>query len=185
MSNEHHRQSPKPDAPPPPSSSSSPIPLMTPNSSLSKLGDLKVLKQISEECGQQRNHNQNRNKSESITLMHPAFQNVLHKQRKYYGTHGIDAASVFDKNYTDRDARHCNNLLTNAMHSDFSKQPATIAEHSKSRKTDYDNADMSQDSSCSEEIDLTSNGCIDFSNNNNDINSNQNRKSEKCAMNNF
>lgn len=142
-----------------------------PNGSITKLGDLNVLKEISDECGQ------NHNKSESISLMHPAFQNVLHK-RKYYGGHSIDSIGAFDKNIGDRDVRNCNNLMTNVMQAEFHKQ---ATDHLKSRKNEFENAELSQDSSGSEEIDLTSNGCIDFSNNNNDTN----RKSDKCAMNKF
>lgn len=178
MPNEHQRQSPKSDASP-----SSPIPLISQglsNSPISKMVDMKS----SDDCGQ------HSNKNEGFTLMHPAFQNVLHK-RKYYGSHGIETGAMFDKNCIDRDARNCNNLLANVLHSDLSRKmdtellaDARAANCLKNAKNMCDNGDVSQDSSGSEEIDLTSNG-IDFSNNNNDTNSKHNRKSEKCAMNTF
>lgn len=171
-----HRQSPKSDASP-----SSPIPLIASaltNAPMPKIGDMKLLKDPStpEECG----HNDSKN--ENFTLMHPAFQNVLQK-RKYYGTHGMDAVSMFDKNCTD--ARNCGNLLANVLHSDVSRKMDPQFDHRlKNAKNDCDNGELSQDSSGSEEIDLTSNG-IDFSNNNNEPNSNHNRKSDKCTMNTF
>lgn len=175
IGNEHQRQSPKLDASP-----SSPIPLSLTNASIPKMVDMKLLKDPSapEECGQT-----NSNKTESFTLMHPAFQNVLHK-RKYYGTHhGMDAASMFDKNCTD--ARNCGNLLANVLHSDVGRKVDSKFDHRlKTAKTDCDNGEMSQDSSGSEEIDLTSNG-IDYSNNNNEPNGNHHRKSDKCTMDTF
>lgn len=184
LPNEHQRQSPKSDASP-----SSPIPLITQglsNSPIPKMIDMKLLKETTDECGQN-----SMNKNESFTLMHPAFQNVLHK-RKYYGSHGIDnGAAMFDKSIGDRDTRNCNNLLTNVLHSDLSRKmdadlltESRTANNSKNANNICDNGDVSQDSSGSEEIDLTSNG-IDFSNNNNDTNHKNQRKSEKCAMNSF
>lgn len=182
--NEHQRQSPKSDTSP-----SSPIPLITQglsNSPLPKIVDMKLLKDTSDDCGPN-----SMNKNESFTLMHPAFQNVLHK-RKYYGSHGIDNGVMFDKCSGDRgDARNCNNLLTNVLHSDLSRKidanllsESRTANQLKNGKNLCDNDDISQDSSGSEEIDLTSNG-IDFSNNNNDTNHKNQRKSDKCAMNTF
>lgn len=153
MPNEH-RQSPKADASP-----SSPIPLINAQQKNAEMHK-------AEEYGQSR--------SDGFTLMHPAFQNVLHK-RKFYGPHGIDAV-MFDKNCSD--VRSCNTLLANVLQSDLNRKivPGTRS------KRDCDSGDQSQDSSASEEIDLTSNACVDFSNNNN-INSNHNDKSDKCAMN--
>lgn len=175
--NEHQRQSPKSDASP-----SSPISMISQglsNSPIPKMMDSKT----SDEC------QQNVNKNDGFTLMHPAFQNVLHK-RKYYGSHGIGSGAMLDKNCTERDARNCNNSM--ALHSDLSRKMNT--EHltdtraanclKDARNMCLDNDDVSQDSSDSEEIDLTSNG-IDYSNNNNDTNSKHNRKSDKCAMNTF
>lgn len=146
------------------------------------MDDMKALTDASEDCDQGQNRN------EGFTLMHPAFQNVLHK-RKYYGAQGIDTTVMFDKNYSDRDARNCNTLLANVLQTDVGRKICTDShssarkgDHLKNTKNDCNNGD---DSSDSEEIDLTSNSCIDFSNNNNDINSSHNRKSEKCAINNF
>ncbi|XP_055305153.1 diencephalon/mesencephalon homeobox protein 1 [Sitodiplosis mosellana] len=174
MPSEHQRQSPKTDASP-----SSPIPLLTAqslsNSSKSKMDDMKMLKDASEDYAQ------GQNKNEGFTLMHPAFQNVLHK-RKYYGAQVIDTTSMFNKNYSDRDERNCNTLtdvgrkMVTDTHSNTKR-----GDHLKNAKNDCNNGDDSSGSS--EEIDLTTNGCIDFSNNNNDINSSQNRKSEKCSIN--
>lgn len=149
------------------------------------MDDMKMLKDASNDC------DQGQNKNEGFTLMHPAFQNALHK-RKYYGAQGIDTATMFDKHSSDRDARNCNTLLANVLHSDVGRKIGTEShantrrggDHLKITKNDCNNGD-DDDSSGSEEIDLTSNSCIDFSNNNNDINSGHNRKSEKCAINNF
>lgn len=178
LPNEHQRQSPKSDASP-----TSPIPLISQGISNSPIS--KVIESKSpEDCGQ------NANKNESFTLMHPAFQNVLHK-RKYYGSHGIDTNAMFDKNYSDREARNCNNLLANVLHSDLNRKmdaellsDARTVSCLKNAKNLCDNGDVSQDSSGSEEIDLTTNG-IDFSNNNNDTNNKHHRKSDKCAMNTY
>lgn len=178
MPSEHQRQSPKTDA-----SSSSPISLITTqslsNSSIAKMDDMKMMKEVSDDC------DQGQNKSESFTLMHPAFQNVLQK-RKYYGAQGIDTTVMFDKSCSDRDTRSCSTLLTNVLESDLrrkmegeSHSNARRGDHLKNAKNDCNNGDDSSGS----EIDLTSNNsCIDFSNNNNDLN---HRKSDKCAINNF
>lgn len=173
MTSEHQRQSPKSDT------TSSPLPLITQSlsNSTSKMVDMKKLKVSSDEC------DTSLNKNDGFTLMHPAFQNVLHK-RKYFTSQGIDKTMMtYDKNFSER-----HNLLANVLHSDINRKVETDSEtrlthHSKSTRNEYD----SSGSTSSEEIDLTSNNCIDFSNsnNNNDINSNHNRKSDKCAMNTF
>lgn len=128
--------------------------------------------------------------------MHPAFQNALHdKQRKYYAIHGMDMNEVLDKNCTNRDVRNC---IANVLQSDFSRKIGAGTERldtaitGRMRNTSShhcENSDVSQDSSDSEEIDLTSNGGIDFSNNNNNKtnaitnHSKNSRKCEKSAMN--
>lgn len=181
----HQRRSPKPDH-----SSSSPIPLIGPgltNSPIPKMSN----ETATEEC------ETNPNKTESFTLMHPAFQNVLqNKQRKYYANaiqHDMDANDVLDKNCTNRDVRNC---FANVLQSDFNRKIGVGIERHRSdtaitgrlRNVSHhcESSDVSPDSSDSEEIDLTSNG-IDFSNNNNNNansnNSKNNRKSEKSAMN--
>lgn len=169
IQSEHQRHSPKSDNTP-----SSPLPLITQNVSNSHLiGDIKSLKEPSEEC------EQSSNKNDGFTLMHPAFQNVLHK-RKYYGAESIGAAGIFDRNSSDHRDQ---NLLTNVMQPAFHRnvdgdQNARKINSSKNpcTKNDCANSELSPNSSCSEEIDLTSSGCIDFSNNNNDLNSNRNKK---------
>lgn len=176
---DHQRQSPKPDH-----SSSSPIPLIG-----SGLTNSSMQKMSNEEC------ETNPNKTtESFTLMHPAFQNVLqNKQRKYYANamHDMDVNDAIDKNCTNRDVRTC---IANVLQSDFNRKiGAGIERHHRSetaitgrlRNASHhcEGSDVSQDSNDSEEIDLTSNG-IDFSNNNNNsANSKSNRKSEKSALN--
>ncbi|XP_031632267.1 homeobox protein aristaless-like 4 [Contarinia nasturtii] len=173
ITNEHQRQSPKPDTPSP----SSPLPLIAQNlsnSPISKINDIKTLNDASEE------YNQSQNKSENFTLMHPAFQNVLHNKRKYYGA--IDAAAIYNKNCSDRDAGNCNALLAK-MDTNSHVIDGRKIDRMRNIKNDFSNDEISQDSSDSEEIDLTSNSCIDFSNNNN--NDIVNGKSEKCGINTF
>lgn len=200
MPNEHQRQSPKPDH----STSSSP-PIQSfgpglPNSPIPKMGDMKM----SNETSTNEDGESNANKAENFTLMHPAFQNVLqNKHRKYYANaiHGMEAnADVLDKNYTNRDVRNC---IANVLQSDFNRKIGAGGTERHHHRSDIaitgrlqntashhcESSDVSQDSSDSEEIDLTSNG-IDFSNNNNNSNANSNhgknkRKSEKSAMNNM
>lgn len=153
MPSENQRHSPKSD-----NTTSSPLPLITQNlsnSQPSKIGDIKSIKVSSEES------EQSSNKTDSFTLMHPAFQSVLHK-RKYYGTQDIETAAIFDKNSSDRDTRNSNNFL--------------LPNNVRSAENDCVISELSRDSSCSEEIDLTSSGCIDFSNNNNNISRNHNTK---------
>lgn len=77
-----------------------------------------MMKDASEDCVQ------GQNKNENFTLMHPAFQNVLHK-RKYYGAQVVDTTAMFDKNCSDRDGRNCNPLLANVLHSDVGKKTLT------------------------------------------------------------
>lgn len=153
------RQSPKPDVSP------------SSNSPTAKMSDMKMLKDTSDECDQSQNRN------DAFTLMHPAFQNVL-LRRKYYGdqgTHGIDATVLFDKNTSNRD---CNAILANVLQSDVNGKTDTNSHSNIIRANDFQNiknGEMNQDSSGSEEIDLISNSCIDFSYNNN-VSSSHNRK---------
>lgn len=142
-----------------------------------------MLKNTSDECDQSRNRN------DGFTLMHPAFQNVLQRRKNYgaQGTHGIDATALFDKSNSNRDARNCNALLANVLQSDVNGKTDTNSHSNIIRANDFQNikmGEMNQDSSGSEEIDLTSNSCIDFSYNNN-VSSSHSRKDEKCAINNF
>lgn len=191
ISAEHQRQSsPKRDHSP---SSPPSIALMgsgcVTDSPIPKLNDIKLPNEsATDEC------ESNPTKIESFTLMHPAFQNVLHdKQRKYYAMHGnMDMNDVLDKNCT-ANVRNC---IANALQSDFSRKvgagidhhrldhAAAITGHLRNASQHCDSSDVSQDSSDSEEIDLTSNG-MDFSNNNNNktnANTHENaRKSEKSA----
>lgn len=105
--------------------------------------------------------------NDGFTLMHPAFQNVQHK-RKYYNN--------LDRNGTIHDEQH--SFFTNIMQTDLNAKKLNqdlnsvsnvrfMQNYANRMTKDHDSGDSSGESSDSEEIDLTTNGCIDFSNNNN------------------
>lgn len=105
-----------------------------------------------------------------FTLMHPAFQSGPHK-RKF----GADKGAI-DRMELSRDEQHA--FLANVMQSQaMDTKPDADArrlhahgeyfQRALKMSAGRDDGDLSADSSGSEEIDPTSNGCIDFSNNNN------------------
>lgn len=121
--------------------------------------------------------------NDGFTLMHPAFQNVQQK-RKYFNS------LVHDN---DRNGKSENPFFSSMMQNDIGLkklQPESLSmtngkfmeyanKLNKSRNIGDAGGDSSDgDSSDSEEIDLTSNGCIDFSNNNNNSEKSENLK--KC-----
>lgn len=117
--------------------------------------------------------------NDGFTLMHPAFQNVQQK-RKYFN------GFVHDN---DRNGKSENPFFSSMMQTDIGLkklQPESLSmangkfmdyanKLNKSRTIgDAGNDSGDGDSSDSEEIDLTSNGCIDFSNNNNNSEKSEN-----------
>lgn len=129
--------------------------------------------------------NEETTQNNKFTLMHPAFQSVQQK-RKY----ASDKVMNFDRNCQNRNDQ--NVFLNNMMHSQVidrkveKSNPHLLSnekflDHASKFKSYHDGADdMSGDSSDSEEIDLTSNGCIDFSSNNNNNNNSEKNNIEKC-----
>lgn len=104
--------------------------------------------------------------NDRFTLMHPAFQHVHHK-RKFCN----DKTMNQNKGDMNRDDQHT--FFTNAMDKKSESAGHRLHPHDEyfqramKMNSIQDNDDLSGDSSGSEEIDPTSNGCIDFSNNNN------------------
>lgn len=93
--------------------------------------------------------NSNLNESTGFTLMHPAFQNK-----------NLEEHQISDNNFkTYSDHKLCsNNVLS------LQKTELNITKDS-GNESEID-ANIGSDGSDSEEIDLTSGGCIDYSNNN-------------------
>lgn len=94
--------------------------------------------------------NSNLNESTGFTLMHPAFQN---------------------KNIEDQQISNDNNFKTYSDHKLCSNNMLSMQKTELNITKDSGNeseidANIGSDGSDSEEIDLTSGGCIDYSNNN-------------------
>lgn len=106
--------------------------------------------------------------NDRFTLMHPAFQNT--QQKRKYGNE-----KSFDGDEMNRNEQH--SFLTNVMQSQAMDKKTVHGHRLHSHDAYFDRVnksscnrdddELSVDSNDSEEIDLTSNGCIDFSNNNN------------------
>lgn len=120
-----------------------------------------------------------------FTLMHPAFQSVQSKRKtfncssseKYNPLNVIEPnrivlPSIQSAEYEPRSTASGANILTNGkLRNCVRKLSASV----DAKYLDSSNGQIMDDSSDSEEIDLTSNGCIDFSNNNHSGNDNHNR----------
>lgn len=145
--------------------------------------DEKMTKDASDD-GQNQQVTNNAGNSE-FTLMHPAFQNAQTK-RKYCSSFGNDKI-MFDKKFTPRDDQNC--FMPGAVppmdyngkndHLNANLYPANGKMYTKNPIDNRGSGESSDESSDSEEIDLTSNGCIDFSNNNNNNNNDANKIMQK------
>lgn len=183
MPNDRQRLSPRSDVSSPPSQMPTATSLPAPHNQshqsphslpMSKTDEAKMGKSTTNDDAQNQQVSNDANNSE-FTLMHPAFQNSQSK-RKYCSSFGNDKV-MFDKKY--RDEQSC--FLANTMpsmgefngkgdHLNPNLYPANGKMYTKNSIGNRESGDSSDESSDSEEIDLTSNGCIDFSNNNNNNN---------------
>lgn len=100
--------------------------------------------------------------NDGFTLMHPAFQNVQQK-RKFYNNLDRNGST----NHTEQQ-QHAFFSIQSDLNKKLHHDPnAKFMDYANKLNKDQDSGDSTGESSDSEEIDLTSNGCIDFSNNNN------------------
>lgn len=98
---------------------------------------------------------ENHSNQSGFILMHPAFQ---HSQKMF----NANFDGTKDKNDTLKSQFNCNEFASRAL-----QMKSDILSHSDNKRISDSVMTDVENSSSSEEIDLTSNVCVDFSNNNN------------------